>query len=214
MDRMAWTFLNNFGANPCRAAAYAAASRGRRGPPVGGFGGRDGFGFGGFGPPGGPGSPWNFFRRGAPRARRGDIRAGILLLLGEQPYNGYQIMQELERRSQGTWRPSAGSIYPALQQLEDEGLIIAEDKLYRLTLAGTAHLKEHAGEMHAPWEEMAEATGDDTLQLMLLFKELASAAMQVAHHGNAQQLIEARKVLTQAKRSLYGLLAEPDPESD
>ena len=68
-------------------------------------------GFPGFGPPRGP------------RARRGDVRAAILLLLAEEPRNGYQLMQEIERRSDGLWRPSPGSVYPALQQLEDEGLV-------------------------------------------------------------------------------------------
>jgi hypothetical protein len=60
-------------------------------------------------------------RRG--RAKRGDVRAAILVLVAEQPRNGYQVMQELERRSGGSWRPSPGSVYPAFQQLEDEGLI-------------------------------------------------------------------------------------------
>src|SRR6185503_9728292 len=81
-----------------------------------GFGG--GFPFGNF--------PFGGGRRG-PRAKRGDIRAGILALLAEQPRNGYQIMQELEQRSRGAWRPSPGSVYPALQQLEDEGLVRVQE---------------------------------------------------------------------------------------
>ena len=61
------------------------------------------------------------------RARRGDVRAAILDLLAEgQSWNGYQIIQEIARRTSGVWRPSAGSVYPALQQLEDEGLISPE----------------------------------------------------------------------------------------
>ena len=59
----------------------------------------------------------------AQRARRGDVRAAALALLVEQPMNGYQILQEIGERSGGVWRPSPGSVYPALQQLEDEGLI-------------------------------------------------------------------------------------------
>src|SRR3954449_8563292 len=79
---------------------------------------------GGPGGPGGFGPPW---RRGR-RIRRGDVRAAILLLVEEEPRNGYQIMQELESRSGGAWRPSPGSVYPALQLLADEGLIRSETR--------------------------------------------------------------------------------------
>ena len=88
---------------------------------------------------------WEGFGPGGPRgrgrkARRGDIRTAALLLLAEEPRNGYQIMQEVEERSDGVWRPSPGSVYPALQQLEDEGLIRSEEsdgrKLFALTDAG------------------------------------------------------------------------------
>ena len=79
---------------------------------------------------GGPLGPPRFGGRG-PRVRRGDVRAAILDLLGEgreeaQPWNGYQIIQEIGARTQGVWRAIAGSVYPALQQLEDEGLIKTE----------------------------------------------------------------------------------------
>ena len=78
--------------------------------------------------PGGPGhggpGPHGRGPRGR-RARRGDIRAAALLLLAEEPRNGYALMQEIEERSEGVWRPSPGSIYPALSQLEDEGLVEA-----------------------------------------------------------------------------------------
>ncbi len=79
---------------------------------------------------------------GGRKARRGDIRTAALLLLAEEPRNGYQIMQEVQERSEGAWRPSPGSVYPALQQLEDEGLIRSEEvdgrKLFRLTDEGLA----------------------------------------------------------------------------
>ncbi len=87
----------------------------------------------------GGGGPW---RGGGRKARRGDIRTAALLLLAEEPRNGYQIMQEVQERSEGAWRPSPGSVYPALQQLEDEGLIRSEEvdgrKLFRLTDEGLA----------------------------------------------------------------------------
>src|SRR5579862_5314173 len=93
-----------------------------------------GFPFGGgFGPGWGPRGGWR-------KARRGDIRTAALLLLAEEPRNGYEIMQLVEERSEGGWRPSPGSVYPALSQLEDEGLIATGEqegrKLYTLTDAG------------------------------------------------------------------------------
>src|SRR3954452_18836148 len=73
---------------------------------------------------GGVGGPYGQRRRRRPR---GDVRAALLLLLAEQPFNGYGLMQEIEQRSNGEWRPSPGSVYPALSQLEDEGLVRSEE---------------------------------------------------------------------------------------
>ena len=128
--------------------------RGSGGP--GSRGGPGGFPFAGFGGPARPGGPW---RGGGRKARRGDIRTAALLLLAEEPRNGYQIMQEVEERSDGAWRPSPGSVYPALQQLEDEGLVRSEEidgrKAFQLTDAGRALLAERDPERPAPWEEMS-----------------------------------------------------------
>jgi DNA-binding PadR family transcriptional regulator len=157
------------------------------------------------------------FRRG-PRARRGDIRAGILALLKEAPRNGYQIMQELEQRSQGLWRPSPGSIYPALQQLEDEGLVQSEaasvGRTFRLTEAGRAYVEAHPEEVAAPWSTMSSAAGDDFLSLINLMRGVVAASVQVAQTGNAAQIAEAQKILSGARRALYHLLAEDPPEDD
>src|ERR1022692_4538927 len=122
--------------------------RGRRGGPFAGGPGGPGGPFE-FGMRGGPFGPPRFGGRG-PRVRRGDVRAAILDLLAEgQPWNGYQIIQEIGERTQGVWRPSAGSVYPALQQLEDEGLITpaaGEDRKrnYTLTDEGRAYVEAHA----------------------------------------------------------------------
>src|SRR3954465_2231774 len=117
--------------DPREALWRHMSGRGSRGGPGRrGHGGRHGFG----GPWGGP--P---FGRG-PRARRGDVRAALLVLLAEEPRNGYGLMQEIEQRSGGVWRPSPGSVYPALSQLEDEGLVQAvqegTSKRFDLTEAG------------------------------------------------------------------------------
>src|SRR5579875_1416932 len=115
-------------------------------------GGRWGMGPG-FGPGFGPGPGGHRGRR-----RRGDVRLALLMLLSlESPLNGYQLMQGLEERSDGRWRPSPGSVYPALQQLEDEGLIRAvqtegeSGRAFELTDAGRGHLAER-GEQKPPWE--------------------------------------------------------------
>src|SRR5579862_3526498 len=122
---------------------------GGRGPFSAEFGG-PGFGFGG--PRGWRGGPGG-------KARRGDIRTAALLLLAEEPRNGYSIMQELEERSQGVWRPSPGSVYPALAQLEDEGLIRSEEvdgrKRFAITDAGTELLAGRPADAPAPWDTLA-----------------------------------------------------------
>ena len=195
--------------NPEELAARWAAGRGGHGRGRGPFG---------FAPPwGGHGGhpPFPFFR--SPRARRGDVRAGILALLKEQPRNGYQIMQELAQRSGGLWRPSPGSVYPALQQLEDEGLVRAEEqaagRVFTLTPRGQTYVAEHGEEVSEPWKVMSSAAGDDFMGAMALVRQLAAAAMQVSHAGTPEQVAEAGKVLREARRALYRILAE-DPPAD
>src|SRR6201992_1633393 len=77
-----------------------------------------------------------------PRARRGDVRAAVLALLADRPMHGYEMIKEIEERSEGAWTPSAGSIYPMLQLLEDEGLIRGEEtdgkRRFSLTREGRA----------------------------------------------------------------------------
>ncbi|MBV9471338.1 MAG: helix-turn-helix transcriptional regulator, partial [Solirubrobacterales bacterium] len=99
------------------------------------------------------------FGGGRGRARRGEVRTALLLLLAEEPRNGYQLMQEIEQRSGGRWRPSPGSVYPTLAQLEDEGLIHSREadasRLFELTDAGRLHLDGLAGEP-SPWQPAEE----------------------------------------------------------
>jgi DNA-binding PadR family transcriptional regulator len=191
---------------PDRPGGWDRPGGGRGGPF--GFGGPGGPPFGG----GGRGGPF----RGGRRARRGDVRTAALLLLAEEPRNGYQIMQELEERSGGAWRPSAGSIYPALQLLEDEGLVRSEEadgrKLLRLTDEGRKLVEQRGEEQPAPWDEMAGDLGDEAMALGKLMREVAYAFAQVMHAGSQHQHAEARKVLTNARRELYRILADGDPE--
>src|SRR4051812_47486083 len=138
------------------------------------------------------------FGRGR-EARRGDVRAAALVLLDEEPRNGYQLMQEIEQRSDGAWRPSPGSVYPALQQLEDEGLVRTSElegrKVYELTDEGRTHVEEHRAELGAPWEAFSRDMSDETRELGLLIKDVAFAAVQVLRAGDEAQIEQARKVL-------------------
>ena len=188
----------------CYASTVHSRGSQRQGPPFGRWGGPGAW----FGGPGG-------FRRG-PRARRGDVRAAALLLLAEGPLNGYQIMQEIERRSDGLWKPSPGSVYPALAQLEDEGLVraqeVGERRTYVLTDAGRAHVDERGGELGVPWEQMAGAVDDDVGALFGELRRVGIAAAQIGHHGTASEIAKARSVLAEARRALYSLLAADESD--
>ena len=128
---------------------------------------------------------------GAAGAARGDVRAALLTLLAEEPRNGYQLMQEIENRSEGVWRPSPGSVYPALQQLEDEGLIRSDEtdgrKLFRLTDAGR-EAAEAASAEGAPWEAASEAVDSDVWELFGVARQVGMAIFQIAQAGTAEQL--------------------------
>jgi DNA-binding PadR family transcriptional regulator len=181
---------------------------------------RHGFGpgpFGDFG--GGPFGGWGRGPRGRGRkARRGDIRTAALLLLAEEPRNGYQIMQEVEERSDGTWRPSPGSVYPALAQLEDEGLIRSEEhegrKLFALTDAGRKLVEERGTDRPAPWEQMSGEVSDEAVELGRLIREVTHAFVQVMRTGSQAQLQRAAEVLASTRRDLYRILADGDAGED
>lgn len=143
--------------------------------------------------------------------RRGDVRAAILLLLDEQPRNGYQVMQELEERSGGSWRPSPGSVYPALQLLADEGLVRGESRegstVYELTDAGRKHLEDNRERFGTPWEDAGAGTPDDIRVLMRLVMDIGMATRQVVQAATESQRGEARELLESTRRGLYRILA-------
>ena len=154
-------------------------------------------------------------RRRGLRAPRGDVRAAVLQLLGDAPMHGYQLMQQIAERSQGAWRPSPGTIYPVLSQLEDEGLVeITRDqgrKMATLTDDGRAFVLEHADELGDPFAAL-DAEAGARIDLREPVAELISATRQIARSGTAGQLEAARTVLREARRSLYLILATDDPE--
>jgi DNA-binding PadR family transcriptional regulator len=203
---------------------YRGRGRGERGERVEGRGrGRGGWGRGG--PFGGPFGPVEFgpggpkFARG-PRVRRGDVRAAILDLLAEgQPWNGYQIIQEIAARTDGMWRPSAGSVYPALQQLEDEGLVSTEAgddrrRMYTLTEAGQTYVEAHADELRASWDAVTGSVDNAEFELRGTIKQVIVAVTQVAQAGSAAQVAQAGKILADTRRALYRILASDGEETD
>jgi DNA-binding PadR family transcriptional regulator len=177
-----------------------------------GFGPGGHFGGPGFGPSGrGP-------RGRGRKARRGDIRTAALLLLAEEPRNGYQIMQEVSERSDGVWSPSPGSVYPALAQLEDEGLIRTEEsdgrKVFAITDAGREALKTRGEDAPAPWEEMSGEFSSQAHELGKLMREVAFAFTQVMRTGSEDQVASARAVLARTRRDLYRILADGDGDGE
>ena len=167
--------------------------------------------------PGGPGRRgWG--RRGGPRAGRGDVRSAVLMLLTEQPMHGYEIIQQIGERSGGAWQPSPGSVYPALQMLEDQGLIQAEEaegrRTYTLTDAGRDHVEQHREELAAVWNSVQGAASNVTRELADLMEQVGMAAGQVARVGAPAQLDAARDLLTTTRQQLYRILAEDTPTSE
>ena len=191
---------------PGRRAAYDQIPQG-----LGGFdrfagagprgrGGRGRFG----GPPRRPGGGG-----GRGRARRGDVRAAILLLLAERPMHGYEMIQELGERTGGTWTPSPGSVYPTLTMLEEEGLVRGEEvdgkRRFVLTDAGTEAKDAHEGA--SPWEQVVSDADPAVLALRDVLGSTMGAVQQVFRVGTPAQQAKAVEILTEARRKLYEVLA-------
>jgi DNA-binding PadR family transcriptional regulator len=176
------------------------------GPFGAGFGPGFGFGFG-FGPGGPRGG-----HRGRGRGRRGDVRAAILALLAERPMHGYEMIQEIGQRSNGLWRPSPGSVYPTLQLLADEGLIVGAEsdgskRLFELTDDG----REAAAKTQTPpWEEIAEGADPNEVNLRAAFGRFAAAVFQSAHAATAEQQTRILDIVNNARREIYGVLGEAE----
>ncbi len=167
------------------------------------------------GPPGPHGAPG--WARG-PKVGRGDVRAAILALLREGPRNGYQIMSEIEERSGGAWRPSPGAVYPALQQLADEGLIVAEEsggrRTFSLTDAGRTYVEENPEMARGAWESVAQHEPGEIPGLFAQAARLGAGIVQMAHAGTPDQIRAAERLLEQTRRRLYQILAEDDDLAD
>ncbi|GAA4373220.1 PadR family transcriptional regulator [Nocardioides caricicola] len=204
---------------------------GHGGPPW--AAGWSGWGPAGAGRPGPP--PWvaGLFglaqgdRQRGPRVRRGDVRSAILDVVrtaqwNGEDINGYQVIQQIAERSNGAWRPSPGSVYPTVQQLQDEGLLESDDtrgrKTLRLTEEGATYVGEHADELAAVWapfEERETDGADDAFpDLKPEIGQMMGAVWQIMTTGSDQQRRAAADILVDTRRRLYGLLADGDPAED
>jgi Predicted transcriptional regulators len=176
-----------------------------------GFGGADfgGFGPGGFGPRGF--GPRGFGPRGQRRANRGDVRAAILSLLEAGPSSGYGLIKAIAEKTGGSWRPSPGSVYPTLQQLLDEELIVAtgDDRRteYELSEAGRAYVDENATELAQAWESNPGPSEADAA-----FFGSVGKLMGVIHqfHLSATEAQRASAIdkIDELRRALYLILAD------
>lgn len=199
---------------------------GRGGPFDGPWGSGPGWGGGRQGPP-----PWvaGLFglgqgeQRRGPRVRRGDVRSAILDVLrtaqGGEPVNGYQVIQQIAEKSQDAWRPSPGSVYPTIQQLQDEGLVEVDEtskrRTVRLTEDGEAYVAENADELAAVWtpfETRQREEGGDFADLKPEIGQVMGAVWQVVTTGTEAQRRAAVEVLADTRRRLYGILADGDTE--
>ena len=215
------------------------AQHGWGGGPWGGWAGGPGpgSGHGRRGGPGGP-PPWlaGLFgmgqpdQRRGPRVKRGDVRSAILDVLREaaereEPINGYQVIQQIADKSNGAWRPSPGSVYPTIQQLQDEGLVEEDQergrRSLRLTAVGATYVHEHSDELDAVWEPFerseraARESGADFADLKPEIGQVMGAVWQILTQGSDQQRAAAIDILVDTRRRLYGVLADgTDPEAD
>jgi DNA-binding PadR family transcriptional regulator len=162
--------------------------------------------------PGGRGPGPGYRGRGGPgpgRARRGDVRAALLALLADRPMHGYEMIQEIEQRTGGIWKPSPGSVYPTLALLEDEGLVQSETvdgkKRFGLTDAGR---EAGAAAGAAPWDAMVRDADPAQVELRDAVGSVMVAARQIAEIGTDEQKAKAVALVTELRRALYLLLAE------
>ncbi len=162
-------------------------------------------------------------QRSGPKVRRGDVRMAIIDVLhraraAEEPINGYQVIQEISELSNGEWRPSPGSVYPTIQQLQDEGLVETDDergrRTIRLTDAGVSWAGDNVDELAAVWAPFAptepvkadQPSGQADIKSEI--GQVASAVWQLATQGSEQQKKAALDILVDTRRRLYGILAD------
>jgi DNA-binding PadR family transcriptional regulator len=158
------------------------------------------------------------------------VRVAILAVLADEPLNGYQVIGQIAERTGGAWRPSPGSVYPTISQLEDEGLIESDDergrRTLRLTDTGRDYLAEHVDEVAQVWapfdgegergrSDKADPAPTDYSALKPELGRVMNAVWQIISTGTDRQRRAAVGVLVETRRGLYGILADhPGEERD
>ncbi|MEO8456447.1 MAG: PadR family transcriptional regulator [Chloroflexota bacterium] len=170
---------------------------------------------------GGGGGPWGFRRR---FFEPGEVRIALLSLLKDGPKHGYELMKELESRSGGMYKASAGTVYPNLQLLEDEGLIRAEvrdegKRVYTITDAGRAELEknkdaaERVWSRASAWDDWSDSMTPAAMEVMGPAMRVMRASFQAAAKGDSQRVEEVRAVLNRAVAEIEKLGKTADQPS-
>lgn len=167
------------------------------------------------------------------RMERGDLRYVILDLLKDKPGYGYELIQALEERFHGFYSPSAGTVYPTLQWLQDLGYVsVAEQdgrKVYTITDAGRAHLTERKARVEEVWERMGGFWGgpggphghhgphdrdewrDFGREMRDLGRDMSDMFKGLRHdarHISPEKLSRVREVVARAGREIEQILRE------
>jgi DNA-binding PadR family transcriptional regulator len=147
--------------------------------------------------------------------RQGEVRLALLSLLGDEPAHGYELMKRLEERSGGMYRASAGTVYPVLQQLEDEGLVRIEEedgkKVYYLTEAGREELLVHEDDTERiwrrahGWKDWGVKMGPETAEIWGSWGRLTKAAFRAAAQADFEGTEKVREILDRARKELESL---------
>ncbi len=155
--------------------------------------------------------------RGPRRAffRQGEVRLALLSLLGDGPAHGYELMKRLEERSGGMYQASAGTVYPVLQQLEDEGLIRSQEdagkKVYHLTDAGRDELElnqeavDRIWKRAGGWKEWGARMGPESAEIWSAWGRLTKEAFKCAARADLEETEKIREILDRARRELEAL---------
>ncbi|HSH75494.1 MAG TPA: PadR family transcriptional regulator [Longimicrobiales bacterium] len=171
----------------------------------------------GWDPMGGPRARARHRGRGPGRRffRQGEVRLALLSLLDGEPAHGYELMKRLEERSGGMYRASAGTVYPVLQQLEDEGLIKSEEidgkKVYHLTQEGREELLLHGEQVERiwkrahGWKDWSVNMGPETAEIWGSWGRLSKAAFKAAARSDFDEVERIREILERARRELEEL---------
>jgi DNA-binding PadR family transcriptional regulator len=168
-----------------------------------GWRGWSGRAFGAFGPFAGRG---RFFESG-------EVRLAILSLLADGPKHGYELIKQLEARSGGLYRASAGTVYPTLQLLEDEGLVVSETqgkRVYRITDAGRAELERESDTVDeiwgraGRWNEWSEWLGPQAVAIAGPLAHVVKSALKALHEAgdDADRQDRVRDILERARKDL------------